>query len=157
MFEPESEGDKYMLTNDEAEHLLEALKELKSDRTIDFPEAGGNLQLEASTTVNGKEHFLIDVNRKGSIKIKKATYQTRYLKYIPLLRLDINGPSHTNPDLEEIPCPHIHIYREGHDDKWAYPLPKNFSNPDDLIQTLKEFLMYNNIKDIPYIQEGGLV
>ena len=28
---------------------------------------------------------------------------------------------HPNPHGTEIPCPHIHIYREDYDDKCAYP------------------------------------
>ena len=33
-----------------------------------------------------------------------------------------------------------HVYREGFDDRWAYPLdPDEFRNPHDLVQALIDF------------------
>ena len=56
-------------------------------------------------------------------------------------------------------CPHIHIYREGYDDKWAYPLDKKIkTDPKDLIQVLIDFFKYNNLDnhDKIIIQGGDL-
>lgn len=51
-----------------------------------------------------------------------------------------------------VPCPHIHIYKEGYNDKWAYYLDANkFKDIDDLAQVLKDFLNLLNIKHIPPI------
>ena len=61
------------------------------------------------------------------------------------LRLDYGGPLHRNPDGEEIPCPHLHIYREGYGDKWAVPIPTQDSpNIHDHWQTLQDFMRYCN-------------
>lgn len=130
------------------------LKELKSNDAIIFPPAGEEIKLDVNS-VTTKDKFIIDINRKGQIKINRCTYQTRYQKSIVLLRLDVNGPPHTNPDGEVIPCPHLHIYREGYETRWAFPLHDKIDvkNPDDLIEILICFLEYNKINNIPHVRE----
>ena len=148
-----------MLTQSEVEMLLSLIKVLSENKPIIFPNPGEAIQLEAIST-SSNDKFLIDVNRKSQIKISKCTYQTRYKRSTILLRVDIDGPDHTNPDGEVVPCPHIHIYREGYEDKWAYPLEQHIqTNPLDLVEVLISFLRYNNINNIPdiYYQQGGLV
>jgi hypothetical protein len=148
-----------MLNQNDADRLLNMLKQIiSSDRTITFPEPGKYLTLEIQSD-DETEKFIIDVNRKGSLKITKCTYQTRYKKTIPLLRVDIDGQPHTNPDGTEIPCPHIHIYREGFDDKWAFPLEEHIAtNPEDLLMVLMDFLSYNHIKNLKDFNfQGGFV
>lgn len=147
-----------MLSQAESDRLITALKELVDNPNINFPNLGDNIALN-SKTLNGSDKFIIDINRKGSLKISKCTYQTRYRKSIILIRLDIDGPSHTNPDGMEIPCPHIHIYKEGFGTKWAYPLSSDFTDSKDLVQTFFDFLVYNKIvndKEIS-ILGGGLI
>ena len=91
----------------------------------------------------------------STIKLKKYTFQTRYSKRVVLVRLDMDGPPHRNPDGTKINCPHIHVYREGYDDKWAYPLPSDkFSNPADVWKTMGDFMDYCNIIGKPEINKG---
>ena len=59
---------------------------------------------------------MLDVTR-GQIKLTKATYQNRARQVIVLMRLDLDGSTHRNPDDQEIPCPHLHVYREGFGDR----------------------------------------
>jgi hypothetical protein len=66
--------------------------------------------------------FLLDVTLY-QIKLTKATFQNRARAVIILYRLDIDGAPHRNPDDQEVPCPHLHVYREGFGDKWATPAP----------------------------------
>ncbi len=74
---------------------------------------------------------------------------------IILLRLDLDGPPRRNPDGEEIPCPHLHIYREGYGDKWAIPAPSaRYINTLDLFSTFEAFMEHCNITDPPRIQKG---
>ncbi|MCM3196279.1 DUF6978 family protein [Priestia megaterium] len=146
-----------MLTQEEAEIFINSLKTLLGNPDIKFPEAGKKLILECKDGNNNK--YAIDVTR-GRIKPSKGTYQTRHNKATILLRVDIDGPPHVNPNGDEIPCPHIHIYREGFDDKWAYPLgDKIRTDSTDLIQVLLDFLAYNNISNRHEltIQGGGLI
>lgn len=60
----------------------------------------------------------------------------------------MGGNTHTNPDKTDIGGTHLHIYREGYDDKWALPLPGIFTNTNDLVKTLKEFLAYCKVVNI---------
>lgn len=145
-----------MLTQMEADNLLAMRKQLVQPGPILFPIPGELLKLDARS-VDGREAFIIDVNRKGRIRATKCTYQERYSITEILLRLDIDGPPHDNPDGTTLPCPHLHVYREGWADKWATPLPASrFADLTDLAQTLHDFLAFCNILDIPRIQRGVL-
>lgn len=146
-----------MLTQVEVDLLLNMLKSLVDTGNLNFPSSGTSKELEVSSS-DGKEKFLVDVNRKGRIKLSKCTYQNRYRKYEILLRLDIDGPAHTNPDGQEISGHHLHIYREGYETKWAYPLPENqFTDPKDLINTLMEFLEYCKVVNLEQLSiQGGI-
>jgi hypothetical protein len=74
---------------------------------------------------------------------------------IILYRLDIDGAPHRNPDGQEIPCPHLHIYGENYGDKWAIPAPvAEFPNTSDLFATLDAFMQHCNIIEIPKIEKG---
>ncbi|MEI7684985.1 MAG: hypothetical protein WCL32_08155 [Planctomycetota bacterium] len=137
-----------MLTQEKADALMAMVKALTAGRRIDFPVPGSDLRLEAKSE-DGREVFAFDVNRKlgKRIRISKCTMQERYAGVEILLRLDIDGPPHDNPDGQTIPCPHLHIYKEGEADKWAYPLPPEVTDPTNLERTLLEFLKYCKVKD----------
>ena len=140
-----------MLVQNEVERLLSIEKFLTDESAIQFPGLGDSAKLEAKS-VDQRDFFLFDVNRPGTIKLSKCTYQERYAVVEILLRLDVGGPTHENPDGTEIPCPHLHVYKEGYGDKWAYPLPSDFADPTDLVKTLREFLRYCKVQNIPSIQ-----
>jgi len=71
------------------------------------------------------------------------------------MRLDLDGPPHRNPDDAEVPCPHLHIYREGHGDRWAIPAPTDrYPNTQDLFLTFEAFMNHCNITEPPKIQAG---
>ncbi len=59
------------------------------------------------TSVDKRENFRLDVTR-AQMKLTKATYQNRARAAIILRRLDLDGPSHRNPDGQEIACPQIY-------------------------------------------------
>jgi hypothetical protein len=66
-----------------------------------------------------------------------------------LVRLDLNGAPHRNPDGKEIEGTPLHIYQENYGDKWAYPIDiKDFLNITDLWKTLDDFMKYCNIYDV---------
>jgi len=104
--------------------------------------------------MNHKESFLVDVNRKGRIRLSKCTYQERYEVVEILLRLDVAGPPHVNPDGQEVVAPHLHVYSEGFGDKWARPAPPAFSSTENLPKTLDHFLKYCKVQEVPSIQYG---
>jgi len=100
------------LSNNEVKALIECLKFIiHSKKEIYLPPFGEQVQLEA-TNSDSTIKFLIDINRKGHMNIKKLTLQLRYRYTDVLVRVDF-GAKHTNPDGTVLDEPHIHIYEEG--------------------------------------------
>lgn len=138
-----------LLTQQEADALLTLEKPYKGSEHFRFPGIGGNLRISLHSA-DDREEFSLDITH-GYIEIRKNTFQKRARKAIILARIDIGGPPHRNPDGEEITCPHLHIYREGYSDKWAIPLPDNFSKNDDAFLTLSEFMDFCKVATKPII------
>ena len=81
--------------------------------------------------------------------------QNRARHVVVLVRLDLGGPPHRNPDDEEIGTPHLHVYRAGYGDKWAFPVPPDrFRDLTDVPKTLEDFLRYRNVTQPPRINLG---
>ena len=138
------------LTQDEADALLAMEKHRVDERGHAFPTAGERAEIPLQSP-DRREPFLLDLSR-GRIDLAKVTYQNRARKVVILARLDLNGPSHLNPDGAEVPCPHIHIYREGYADKWAFPLDVDrFADTGDIWRVLDDFMGYCNITQPPNI------
>jgi hypothetical protein len=79
-----------------------------------------------------RERFLLDVWR-GTLRLSKLKFQNRVRTAIVLVRLDVDGAPHTNPDGVSLPGTHLHLFREGYDDRWAYPVdPSLFTLLGDL-------------------------
>lgn len=140
-----------MLSQAEADLLMGAAKRLEESSLLYFPAPGEKASWTA-VTIDGKEQLLFDVNR-GRIRLRKCTYQERYQAMEILVRVDLDGPPHRNPDGIVVNCPHIHLYREGYADKWAEALPiDRFGDPTDLARTFRDFLEFCNVQEIPEIQ-----
>jgi hypothetical protein len=141
------------LNDEEASSLINAIKQRVDETVWTYPNTGTCLSIPLISPENNEE-YLLDINR-GRVRVTKVTFQNRVRKAVVLLRLDLDGAPHTNPDGEEIPCPHVHVYQEGYADKWAIPLPQEaFSDSENSWQTLNEFMAYANITIPPNIQIG---
>ena len=141
------------ITQAEADTLIAMEKRFVDSTDWTFPAASQRIAL-ALTSVDKRENFMLDVTR-AQIKLTKATYQNRARQAIVLMRLDLDGPPHRNTDGDEIPCPHLHVYREGYGDKWAFPVPtKEYRNLEDRMQTLEDFMRHRNITEPPIVQQG---
>jgi hypothetical protein len=138
-----------LLTQQEADALLALDKHYLGRERFSFPSLGGSLRIPLHSP-DHREEFSLDITR-GNIELRKNTFQGRARKAVILARLDIGGPPHRNPDGEEIACPHLHVYREGYGDKWAFPLPDSFSNHEDAWKTLFEFMDFCNVSTRPTI------
>ena len=136
------------LAQSDADALL-TLEKHKVDNTVhEYPFLGGSLKIPLISR-DRREEFLLDVYQ-NQINLAKGTYQNRARRVVILARLDFGGAPHRNPDDEEIPCPHLHLYREGFGDKWAFPVPlEAFPSIADRWQTLQDFLRYVNVTDPP--------
>jgi hypothetical protein len=136
------------LTQNEADTLLRLDKYRMNDDAVPMPDLGKKLSLELQS-MDKRENFKLDVNR-SFVSISKLTLQTRGRVMVVLARLDIDGAPHRNPDDKQLECPHIHLYREGYGDKWAFPVPKeHFKDLCDRWQTLQDFMKFCNIVSTP--------
>lgn len=146
------------LTQIEADALIAIEKhhdtgEAANTNSLKLPDMGGKL-IVPLVCLNRREHFSLDIAR-GNISLTKETKQIRGRQVIVLLRLDVGGQPHRNPDDQEISCPHLHVYRDGFGDKWAIPIPEGkFKNINDSWQTLLDFMAYANITKIPNFEKG---
>ena len=84
-----------MLTQAEADFLIRMQKSFAEPVTISLP-AGADLTHELIGS-DKKEKFLLDLSR-GTIRLSKVKFQTRGRAVIVLVRLDLDGSPHTNPD-----------------------------------------------------------
>ena len=141
-----------VVTQEEANKLFEMKKIKVDDKEWAIPFGGEKISVPLQST-NLKEKFMLDVN-SSRLSLIKITYQNRTRDTLILCRLD-SGTPHRNPDGEEIGSPHLHIYRENFDDKWAFPLPKeNFKDINNRWQTLIDFMNYCNIVEYPNFKRG---
>lgn len=141
------------LTQAEADALIAMEKHCASDEQYHFPMAGESLSIPLQSP-DRREQFLLDF-RRGRIDMAKVTMQNRARQVIVLVRLDLAGAPHRNPDGEEVACPHLHVYREGFGDKWAAPLSQDrFPAPSDVWATLGHFMTFCNITQRPQIERG---
>ena len=111
---------------------------------------GGSIEILLKSQ-HGQENFILNY-RRSSINLSKRNHHFRK-QTIGLVRLDIGHP-HRNPDGKEVGFKHLHLYKEGYDTlRWAYDIPtKDFSDLDDVEQTIEDFLKYIHVINIPNIQ-----
>lgn len=139
------------LPQSDADALLRMEKMRVSDDAIAFPDLGGRIEVPLVSR-DHRETFSLDINRK---RIALTTgYQARSRQTIVLARLDFAAP-HRNPDGTEIGVPHLHLYREGFGDKWAYDIPEGMLTvPENAWQVLQDFMAYCRIVEVPNIEFG---
>lgn len=141
------------LTQGEADELFGLPKKYTKGDYVDWPAPGAKTSVDL-VSLDDREAFLLDVSR-ASIKLERLVLQNRARVTIVLVRLDIAGAGHRNPDDQEIGCPHIHLYREGFHDKWAFPVPpEHFSDLTDHQQTVSDFMRFCKIVQPPKFVEG---
>ena|ERR1035437_9214056 len=144
------------LTQLEADALIAVEKHRADDTLRQYPAPGGLITVPLQSA-DKREQFLLDI-RRGRIDLLKVTHQNRARQVVVLVRLDLGGAPHRNPDGEEIPCPHLHIYREGFGDKWAVPAPVNkFPHSSEVWRTFHDFMSYCNITKPPEIDRDLFV
>lgn len=138
-------------SQEEADSLLALEKHYFGNETLIFPKQGQSLRVPV-ISADGNEEFVLDITR-SHIVLHKTSFQIRARTIVVLARVDIGSASHRNPDGGVVACPHLHLYREGFEDRWAKLAPKEcFSNDTDPLLTLEEFMNYCNIKTKPKIK-----
>jgi hypothetical protein len=141
------------LNQNVADMLIAMEKHRLDDREWNEPALGGSICIPLASP-DGREAFLLDISR-GRIDLCKGTYQDRARNAVVLVRLDFGGQPHRNPDGQEVSSPHLHLYREGYGDKWAFPVPANFF-PDVSVagRALDDFMAYCKITRPPRVNRG---
>jgi hypothetical protein len=153
---------------------MSQLTQIEADLLLKLPKhayPGAILELTSSIPMDQdwnlsshdrKEEFILTIER-GRRKAIRVKFQTRARKVIVLARLDLNGSPHRNPATqtyrpgELLVDSHLHLYREGFDDRVAYLLHEvpgfAFSFSDDE-SALAQFLAFSGVDPIPSIQRG---
>jgi hypothetical protein len=98
----------------------------------------------------GSEVFRLDFHR-GRLELR-YTYNLRRNLATVLFRYDHEG-IHTNPDGVRFSGPHIHLYTEGYDDKFAFSVSQIGVLPtDNISEVLVKVANFCNIINVPTIQ-----
>jgi hypothetical protein len=140
-----------MLTQAEADLLMGTAKHfVRPPSSITIPPGVDETYELAS--LDDREKFLLDIWR-GTLRLTKLKFQNRARIAIVLVRLDVDGAPHTNPDGQKLSGTHLHVFKEGFDDKWAYPIDSaTFTTLTDPGTTFQEFCSFCKIESPPSVQ-----
>jgi hypothetical protein len=149
------------IAQNEATRLLRMAKEFTDADPLEFSNGQPMNFHRALVSLDRRERFVLDVER-GRRKRTRLKYQTRGREIIILARLEIDGPDHVNPPTsphrpgERIPCPHMHLYVEGYEDRVAYFLHEvadlKVQDPSNGLLTFEDFLRFCGLQAWPNIQ-----
>lgn len=159
----------HFITQQDADLFFDMEKFPEEDKEFQFPNSGEKLII-SFTSADKRENFLFDIYR-GNIKITKVVYQNRVRKAYILRRLDFDGASHPNPEVETVPLPilepyngkiilspHIHLYVEGYGERWAVPADLLMMlDGKDIYEIMIDFFKYCNVKQLPKIKKTLLL
>lgn len=142
------------MTQAEADRLLEIPKRRVNAKTWSYPSFGGRIVIPLTST-DRREKFWLDVTR-NRIDMAKGSYQNRVRKAVVLARLDFGARPHRNPNGQQVMSPHLHLYREGFGDKWAFEVPfdRFATNTKDPWTMLEDFIGFCNVVERPVIEPG---
>lgn len=142
------------LTLAEAQGLIQVLKRILQEGKLALPKSGSIAKFELCSVFSEKDRFTVIANRSSKIRKNKYTLMLRYGKDKRLLRIDVGGPDHVNPDGTVVPCPHIHFQTKdsGKWDAWAAEIPAVFGNVEDRVETFRTFLQYCHVHNIASIE-----
>jgi hypothetical protein len=151
------------LTQAEADQLLTMPKAFIDARPIELTLTMPMDQDRELISADRREGFILTIER-GRRKRTRLKYQTRARKIIVLARLDLDGAPHRNPDDasyrpgEWLHGTHLHLYREGFEDRVAFELAdvedRPFRNTQDAVKSLEDFLRFCGVASRPPIQLG---
>jgi uncharacterized protein DUF6978 len=140
-----------MLTQAEADQFMQMTKHfVRPPASISIPPGVDDTYELAA--LDDREKFLLDIWR-GTLRLTKLRFQNRVRTVVVLVRLDVDGAPHTNPDGQRLPGTHLHLFREDYDDRWAYPVDANmFTLLSDPGTTFQEFCAFCKIESPPPVQ-----
>lgn len=141
------------LTQAEADRLIHIDKRFLTEKPLVLP-APGKWWYGDLTSVDRREGFKLGIfrGRLGYGRYTAILLSCSQANAV-LVRLDAGTPGvHPNPDGTRVAGPHLHLYREGYEDKFAYPIAEYpFSDPDDIIRGINDFFTFCHIVNPPPI------
>jgi len=148
------------VTKESAQELIHVMKEIVEKGIYNLPKQGSQNKILLQSVLSKRDKFDVVVNRVARINPSKYTLLLNYPEE-GLLRVDVNGPNHVNPDGAKVPCPHVHMRMKdtGKWDDWAFDLPAVFGNTEDCAATVRDFLQYcqvNNIDELTICEQGEI-
>jgi hypothetical protein len=142
-----------VLSQDEADEMLAMQKRFRSSQLISL-DVGVRIarDLDPVALIEPSPRLMLDIQR-ATIRLSKIKYQHRGARTVVLARLDVSGSPHTNPDQVEISGTHLHLFREGFEDKWASELVlSEWTDLTDKELTLRDFCKRFNIDQLPPVR-----
>lgn len=137
-----------MKTNEEFNNLMKLDKHILLNSLI-LPGMNEEICIPVGA-INSKETFSLDICRKNTIVLSRKKLQERLIPNNDLMiRLEIDGRPHINPDGKKLSRNHMHIFKEGYGMSWAYELNEIdailFKNTNDFTTIFFDFCKYCNI------------
>lgn len=144
--------EKTLLSQTVADQLISMEKIFEDKSPINMPNHIEYKRMRKLVSINHDINFLLDITCARNPNSSQGTNQLRVETGV-LLRLDYNVTApHTNPDGKILLGSHLHRYVEGFRARWASrPSDQVFSEFTDRRRTLREFLEYCNVREIPTI------
>lgn len=153
------------LTQAEADDLLAMAKVFVDAEPIEFSVAQPMSYERVLRSMDRREEFALNVERGGRTRAR-LKYQTRARRVFILARLELTGRRHRNPPEapykggEWISETHLHLYREGFEDRIAYELADlpfwAGQDVSDGVTALEHFLRFCGVAGWPPIQTSIL-
>ena len=132
-----------LITQIEYESLMQLLKEFKERNPLSLKEHWSREIIAPETG----DSFMLDFYN-GRIEFKKFSINKRYRNTIILIRYCSHGV-HTNPDGIQFTGSHLHLYKEGFDDKFAVGIGTiGATSSSTIVEVLEKFLDYCKIQRI---------
>lgn len=137
-----------MLNKEQAQNFFHEPKCFEKFTTISISK-GSTSEYKVIGHETGMEYRLTVY--RGRINEVKISLTKLVQKTIVLVRVDVNGPYHSNPDGESIGPNHYHLYDETFKDRFAYELDeKYFKNIDNIGDIFNSFCRFCNIDTSTY-------
>jgi len=142
-----------VLTQAEAEAYISEPKRFPLPTLV--PIAGGSDATYELVGADNATSYLLDVWR-GRLRLSRVKLQNRVKVSNVLVRID--DARHTNPDGRQFDGLHIHVYREGAEDKWAEALdPGTFTDTTDLELLFRQFCEFCSIDHSSVTVQVGML
>jgi len=159
------------ITQTEAIDLIQTAKVVKDPVAHSFPATGGEVILKLESP-DHRDIFTLSIGRtRFELAIAYGIHHMfKRSGNIPILRLDVDAHDHRNPDAEptldfmgpfrnvKVGVRHFHVYMEGFDLAWAFPvanvdllrrfgITRYYEFNEDHIENTRAFLSLINIID----------